>query len=150
MLIDLLYGKIILAAFMLVCAVIDFKRLEIHWAVFAGMMLMIIAGYVWMLMNGYTVLWLRIVNGLVVAAAVWIISFITKQQIGYGDAAYFTITATVLGCVNLLLLAGGLLVCSLIGIIILVCEKLKGRSIKNKRLPFLTIIFPVGIAVMFL
>jgi len=149
MLADYLYGKIILAIFMTVCAALDLRRMKIDRLVFAVMFLVTVGGYVWMLVAHKDVLWVRISIGMAVGVFLGILSLITKSKIGMGDAIFFGLVGMVLGCKTVLVFAGSILLCAFISLIICAVCLIKGETIKDKYIPFLPIVWPVGMAILF-
>lgn len=148
MLVNYLYGKIILGLFMIACAIDDARKKMIDYRIFIAMLLLTLGGYIWMVVTGKEILWLRIGIGVLAGATVWLVGFLTKEQIGYGDAAFFTLTGLVLGCKNVLLLVGTMLLGAVVALVICAAQIVKGKKVKNKSYPLLPIAMPVGMAVM--
>jgi len=149
MLADYTYGQIILACFMTACAVLDLRQRKIDKWVFIAMLAASVGGYVWMLLTHKDVLWTRILIGVAVGAFLVVLSLITRSSIGMGDAVFFGLVGLVLGCKTVLVFAGSVLLCAGISLIICVINLIKGRGIRNKAIPFLPIVWPVGMAILF-
>ncbi len=149
MLAQYLYGKIILAIFMTLCAVLDLRHMKIDRRVFIAMLLLGLGGYIWMAAAGKEILWVRILIGVGVGVLIGILSLITKGNIGMGDALFFCLTGMVMGCRTVLVFAGSILLCALISLIICAVGLIKGQGIKNKAIPFLPIVWPVGMIILF-
>lgn len=150
MLIEYLYGKILFTLFVVFCAISDFRKRTVNIRLFAAMLILTTAGYVWMGCTGKEILWLRIGLGLLSAAAMWVIAFLTHQQLGYGDALFFTLTALILGCKNILFIGGAMLLGALISAGMLAVRTIKKKSLRNCELPLLPIALPVAVGVMFM
>lgn len=89
--------------------------------------------------------------GLEVGVGLLIVSKAVKGEIGTGDGLFFCISGLLLGLEkNLLLLGGGILVCGLYSIFLLLFGILADISVKKWRLPFLTFLFPIGIGIVFM
>lgn len=149
MLIEYLYGKILFMIFVSVCAVLDFKKRTVHIYLFIAMFVLTLAGYIWMGFSGKEILWARLGIGLLSAAAMWVIAFVTHQQLGYGDAMFFTATALVLGCKNIILIAGAMLLCAMISVGVCIAGMIKKKSVRDYSLPLLPIALPVAFGVIF-
>lgn len=149
MLIEYLYGKIIFTIFVIVSAFLDIRERTIHVSVFIAMFVFTLAGYIWMGFSGKEILWIRIGIGLLSAAAMWATAFVTHQQLGYGDAVFFTETALVLGCSNILLIAGTMLLSALVSVGVCIAGMFKNKSVRNCSLPLIPIVLPVAFGVMF-
>ena len=159
MLIDTLYGKILFLLFVLVCSLEDFRSRHIKEAVFiagavaaAVCLIVAVCDDTFIAQAGpvRSEFLLRVVNGLVVAAIVWIISLITHQQIGFGDALFFTVTGIFLSCANVLLLCGSMLLASLWSLGAVIAGIIKKKKIKGQELPFIPFTLPVAIAIAFI
>jgi len=146
---EYLYGKIILAVFMVICAIMDLRKKSIREEVFAGMLMLSVTGYVWMIITGKEILWRRILIGAAAGAFIAVLSLVTGRNIGMGDAIYFGLAGLVMCCKNVLFFAGSVLLSAIISIVICVIGIIRGEGIKNKSLPFLAIAFPIGIAIVF-
>ncbi|MDO4938896.1 MAG: hypothetical protein Q4E54_02930 [Lachnospiraceae bacterium] len=150
MLIEYVYGKIIFVLFVIVCAISDFRKKTVNVRIFGAMFVFTIAGYIWMIATGKELLWIRIGLGLLSAAAMWITAILSRQQLGYGDAMFFTATGLVLGCRNILLIAGAMLLGAVISLVICVVRHFKNKSIRDCNIPLLPIALPVAFGVMFI
>ena len=147
MLIEYLYGKIIFIIFATVCSLSDAgkKKVDIHF--FIIMLGFTFGGYAWMLASGEEVLWLRLGIGLLSAGAMWLISYFTKQQLGYGDAMYFTCTALVLACKNILLILGTFILSALASLVLILIYSMQRRSrkLKDTTLPLIPFSLPIAL-----
>ena len=150
MLIEYLYGKIIFVIFVVICAVSDFKKRMVSIRLFEVMFVLTIAGYIWMLLSGKEILWWRLGIGLLSASVMWMIAILSHQQLGYGDAMFFTLTALILGCKNILFIAGAMLLGAIISVFICVERRFNNKSIRDCNLPLLPIALPVAFGVMFI
>jgi len=149
MLIEYIYGKVLLILFVLVCSYVDIKTHKVDTRVFYVTALLAISGYIWMVATGREILYLRIAIGLGGAGIIWLIGYFTKEQIGYGDAAFFTITGLIMGCSNILVIGGSILVAAGIAVVLLAHSAITGKRITNTRIPFLPVAGIAAIAVMF-
>ncbi|MBQ0145904.1 MAG: prepilin peptidase [Lachnospiraceae bacterium] len=150
MLIDFMYGKMLFAIFVIVCAASDFRKGTVNIRWFIAMFILTIAGYIWMAVTGKEILWGRIGLGLLSAAVMWLIAILTRQQLGYGDAMFFTATALVLGCRNILLIGGAMILGAFISLVVCAVRFFKNRKIRGCTLPLLPIALPVAFGVMFI
>ena len=147
MLIEYLYGKITFILFVIVCSVSDIKKKTVDICIFLTMLIFTITGYVWMLVSGEEVLWLRLGIGILSAGVMWLIAYCTKQQLGYGDAMYFTCTALILACKNILLILGTFILSALTSLVLLlICSiQHRSRSLKDTTLPLIPFSLPVAL-----
>ena len=152
MLIEYLYGKIIFIIFAIACSISDARKKEVDIHIFIIMVILTTAGYVWMLASGEEVLWLRLGIGLLSAGAMWLIAYFTKQQLGYGDAMYFTCTALVLACKNILLILGTIILSALASLVLILIYSMqrRSRSLKDTTLPLIPFSLPIAIGVLFI
>ena len=152
MLIEYLYGKIIFILFAIACSISDVRKKIIDIHIFIIMVILTTAGYVWMLASGEEVLWLRLGIGLLSAGTMWLISCFTKQQLGYGDAMYFTCTALVLACKNILLIPGTFILSALASLILILIYSMQRRSksLKDTTFPLIPFSLPIAIGVLFI
>ena len=152
MLIEYLYGKIIFIIFAVVCSVSDYKKKTVDIHIYIIMLVFTTAGYIWMLASGGEVLWLRLGIGLLSAGAMWLIAYFTKQQLGYGDAMYFTCTALILACKNTLLILGTFILSALASLVLILIYSMqrRSRSLKDTTLPLIPFSLPIAIGVLFI
>ena len=150
MLIEYLYGKVIFILFITVCAISDCKKKTIDIRIFITMLALTIAGYIWMAVSGEEILWLRLGAGILSAGIMWLIAHLTKQQLGYGDAMYFTCTALILACKNILLILGTTILAALASLILLLIHSMQMKSLKDTTLPLIPFSVPMAVAVLFL
>lgn len=79
------------------------------------------------------------------------LSYAAREAIGKGDGWFFVVSGMYLGVSrNLFLLAGGLGLCFLAGLALIVRGIIQGRSVRQLSLPFLPYLIPAGIGVMLL
>ena len=147
MLIEYLYGKIIFIIFAIACSISDAWKKEVDIHIFITMLISTLAGYVWMLASGEEVLWLRLGIGLLSAGTMWLISYFTEQQLGYGDAMYFTCTALVLACKNILLILGTFILSALASLVLILIYSMqrRSRSLKDTTLPLIPFSLPIAL-----
>ena len=148
MLIEYLYGKIIFVLFVLICAICDLRKRTVNIKLFAAMFALSAGGYIWMACTGKEILWWRLGIGLLSAAVMWAVAFFTHQGLGYGDAMFFTATALVLGCKNILFIIGAMILGALISAVVCAVRLIRNKSIRNCELPLLPIALPVAFGVM--
>ena len=133
----------------------DFKYRSIRFYVFAGFG---IAGGVlrftflcmecsipgsWQPAVADTVMALGIGGGLLV------LSVLTRQAVGVGDGWFFVVSALYLGFwKNVLLLAGGLLICFCYCSGLLVWGRLHRVSVRKRKIPFLPFLIPVCLGIV--
>jgi len=145
MLVEYMYGKVLLILFVLICAYVDIKTQKVDTRVFLISSLLGMVGYIWMAATGREILFLRVAIGLGGAGIIWLIGYLTKEQIGYGDAAFFTTTGLIMGCRNILAIGGSIVIAAGIAVTMLAHSMITGRGITNMRIPLLPV---AGIAVI--
>jgi len=147
-LIEYIYGKVVLVIFVLVCAYVDYKSHKVDAGIFFLTALMGIIGYIWMVITGKEILYLRIAIGLGGAGIIWLIAYLTKEQIGYGDAAFFTITGLIMGCRNVLVIGGSIVIAAVVSIVMVTVALITKKGIANTRIPMLPLAGIAAISVM--
>lgn len=86
-----------------------------------------------------------------VGGALLVVSAVTREGIGMGDGWFFVVSGVFLGPgKNLLLLAGGLVLCFLVCSVLMVKGILTNQNIRRLSIPFLPFLLPAGIGVIFL
>ena len=145
MLIEYLYGKIIFILFAAACSASDIKKKTVDIRIYILMAVLITAGYIWMAVSGEEILWLRLAIGLLSAGVMWLIAHFTGQQLGYGDAAYFTCTALILACRNILFILGTLVLIALASLVLVLICFMQRRSLKDTSLPLIPFSLPVAL-----
>lgn len=87
--------------------------------------------------------------GAAVGAVVLFLSKITEGAIGEGDGWFFVVSGLYLGAAaNLLLLAGGFMLCFLYSGIIMVWSVIQGEDIRGRKIPFIPFLVPVGFGIL--
>ena len=134
-------GKLLTIAFLIVCAVLDYKYKKIDLRVFGMMLIAELIGYVLLMIMGEHVDYSSIIAGICVGVFIFIMSKLTGGKIGTGDAFYFALTGAAMGGLkNVCILLGGVLVCAVIGFVM----NMK-KSSMNRELALLTATLPFGV-----
>lgn len=135
--------KIFMLLFLLLNAILDWKRQEISlWslAAFGGLGLLL---NVWM---SYQSIW-DIAGGISVGIFLLVVAFLTKEAVGFGDGLLLCVTGIYVGFwENLSLLVAGLLLCAILAICCLLFRK---RQLTD-RFPLVPFLFLAWIGRMFL
>lgn len=91
------------------------------------------------------------VMAMAVGCMLLLLSVFTGEAIGKGDGWFFVVSGIYLGMIkNLVLLAGGLGLCFLVCMVLMVRGIITGKDLSGVRLPFLPFLIPAGIGVMFI
>lgn len=137
----------IFVIFLGIAAVYDWRERKIPVWLFAGAGVLTLLIMIWKEDRG---IW-DVILGFQVGILLFLISKIVRGAIGEGDGIFFCISGILLGVEkNLLLLGGGVFVCGLYSVFLVLFGVLAHISVRKWRLPFLTFLFPVGIGVMLL
>lgn len=130
-----------------IAAVYDWKERKIPVWLFAVSGVVTLFIMIW---KGDRGIW-DVVLGFEVGMFLFLLSKLVRGAIGEGDGIFFCISGILLGVEkNLLLLSGGIFVCGLYSVFLVLFGILAHISVRKWKLPFLTFLFPVGIGVMLL
>ena len=134
-------GKLIVLSFIIICAVLDHKYKKIDIRIFLLMLLVELATYGILYLADIKINYASILAGILVGAFIYVMSKLTGEKIGLGDAFYFTLTGAAMGGLkNICILLGGVLVCAIVGFIMNMKKPILGR-----KLALLTATLPFGV-----
>lgn len=131
-------GCILLAAFVLICAICDLREMAVSSYVFASMASTELIWYAFSLSRGQTVNFRELLFALLPGAALLLFSRISGGSLGSGDGLFFLLSGAALGFQNLLLLLVlSLLLASGYSLIVLAAGAMRGKDVRKQRIPLL-------------
>ena len=144
MLTDYIYGKILFAVFIIICAVMDYRKHEVEFRVFKAMLAAELLAYIIMAIAGESINYASVISGALTGLGIYVMRLITRGGIGEGDAVFFTLTGLAIGgTANLIILLLSMMSCGALGVII----NLNARR-RVKTLPLLPVVCPYAILLL--
>lgn len=134
--------KLIFCCFLGIASIQDYCWKRVQWYVY-----LLFGGIAWMYQIGYKSSLQEFCMSMLPGIFLLILSFLTREAIGIGDGLFFLVSGWMLSLQeNLILLFGGLLLCSGYSLGYLVVSQWRNQDSARKTvIPFLPFLIPVGI-----
>lgn len=137
-LMDVQLGKILLALYLIICGYQDFKRKQIDLRVCFVFYILVSAFYLYFGRMGYAPDFVGILLGVLPALLMFLLSWITKQGIGLGDAFFFLGLGYAMGIAAVgVVLVYSMLSMAVVSLCLLVYCVFSNRSPKGQTIPMI-------------